>query len=328
MTSDDKEELQEFPPEAFHQIIDHRTRIYENLANDALKLLSIQLLIIPMSLSFVSLLIEVAGRSSSSKETGSVVKEVIRNIDYSLFQYGIISGFVSILLATIVYHVSRKRAMETPNLLFQHYSPEVLSTEPVRADSSGRTRNIVERVESANDFLVEEYGKYLDTRSYGEVVRTSFDAIDSQRTLLRTFTTISLIGILLSALLIFLSLFKSIYKPVIQIVSLLGVLAILIFFYSPYKAQILLFIERSIGIANKLSAILLSVIENGIRFLFRTLKRKAERNPRATVLLAISVSFLTSGVLFIPNNKLAYSGFLVMALFFGVSGIWVGIRKD
>lgn len=322
---DSDKDFEDLSKDAFHQIVDYRTRIYENLARDALQLLSIQLLIIPISLSIVSLLIEVVSRSDAATETDSVITWVIQNIDYSLFQFGIVFGIVAISLSSVVYHFARKKAMESPNMLFNRHYPEALSKDP--AFEEGYISKVAKEVKTANERIVERHGDYLDTRSYQEKIRTRFDGPESDRTSLRLLTSLSLIGTLSSALLILLSLIKPLYPPILQLATLLAVIAFIIFVNLPYPMFILLTIERIFGIAKKSLGILNSIVDKSTKLIARQLSDAVSGHPKATFLLLIYFSMSTSGIYLGPKEGSFHQWFIAIGLLFGTLGILIGLKN-
>jgi hypothetical protein len=99
-------------------LVDYRTRLYNNFASDALSILSIQLLILPISLSIISLFPQFTDKEPATLFTNH--KLYIFGITGT--QYVTFAAFfaiVAVLTSVETYYIARKKATNQPNLLLE-----------------------------------------------------------------------------------------------------------------------------------------------------------------------------------------------------------------
>lgn len=301
------------------QLVEYRTRFYENLANDALSLLSIQLLVLPVSISIISLLIEVAAVGSSSSESVSPVARVIENVDYSLFRPGATIGIATIILSVLVYHMSRKLASEQANLLLEHHYPDEVTTE-LNEEEAPR---LVVYLYKAYEDLRRDHKKYFDTCTYEDTVKTPFD--EFWMSFGRASFTAALIGTPISAALLLLSLVKSIYEPATYVALFLTRNALVLVEYIAIPVIAILLLEQVVG---TLPSILVAVLDKYLRPVLRSIKQVVVANPLPISIVSFSFLLMSSSTFVLRGESgLLLPISIVIGLITTIFGIVVLIFK-
>ena len=103
------ERIDKIPNKLVEKLVEYRVRIFENLASDALTLVSIQLFVTSL---FSSLYIGLSSNNTNYEE------QFLESINRSpSFAIAILSYIVAVPLAIIIYHQARKKASDLPNEL-------------------------------------------------------------------------------------------------------------------------------------------------------------------------------------------------------------------
>jgi hypothetical protein len=108
---DSSERVGKIPSELVDKLVEYRVRIFENLASDALTLVSIQLFVVSL---FSSLYVGLSSNNANYE------KQFLNSINRSpSFAIAIISYIIPVPLAIIIYHQARKKAGNIPNELIR-----------------------------------------------------------------------------------------------------------------------------------------------------------------------------------------------------------------
>lgn len=228
----------------FHKLIEHRVRLYENLASDAISLLNIQLFILPITLSVTSLALEFV-RGGSNESTASVLRSLANNVDLTLLRWGVMLGLVAVMLSALTYHLSRKRAAGQSRYLIQWHEPDLLETGGVINRYQENHEVVDNIVKSVKESTVGRYSDRIDDKR--ENVSQPVDSVGTSPSLLRAMVTLNLLTTLASVTLVFLSVFKVIYPPVIQIALVLTFVAAVLLIYALSFSALLTVLEYLLG---------------------------------------------------------------------------------
>lgn len=304
--------------DVFLQLVEYRKRFYENLANDSLRLLSIQLLVLPVSISVISLLIEVISKADSSGSV-SPVEQVIRNVDYTLFRPGAIVGISSIILSVLIYYVSRKRASNAPNLILEKYHPEAIE------NGNGISSAISGIQNPSSNILYDRYGEYIDSKNYEQVAKSSFN--ESDDAFWRASFMLGLVGTLGSAGLIFLSFIKSVYEPATSVTIFLMRNAILLIEYSFIPVILVLFLEKMFHKGGTTLFLLTHATIDVFSVLMVKIKKLAIRAPIGSLLFVIYFFILVSGSVVLRGESRRLTGSIMAGgIFVGIVGVILLIK--
>jgi len=234
--------------ELFHLLIEHRTRIYENLARDALTLLSIQLFILPITVSLISFLFQVLdGRNGG--EALQVLSDLTKNADTLLLQVGLGLGIAAILLTVIAYHAARGRASRQAKYLIQWHQPELLESQTVTGNLREKSEYFDQFSESIQQTFVEKHSDKMP--DFGSEITQRPGSQKSGHTFLRSTITLAVLTTLASASLIVISLVQVIVTPVLAIFLTLLLVAIYSLIYGISLITILSLAEYAVTVGMK-----------------------------------------------------------------------------
>lgn len=254
--------------ELFHQLIEHRTRIYENLARDALALLRIQLLILPITVSLISFLFQFLNSGSSG--ASSVIESLVDGANLALLQVGISLGLTAIILSVLLYHFSRKWASSQSKYLVQWHQDDLLEPKTL-------TEQLRNKSEAFDLVFGWVYESAVQPHSDGitdlrmDITENPGDP-NSWFTLIRAALTVDLFTTLSSALLIILSLVEVIVAPVLAISGgfLIAAAGLLLYLFS--FSTVLIVVEYGISASRRIISVLLGVISSVLKTQARKVK--------------------------------------------------------
>ncbi|GGM26928.1 hypothetical protein [Haloarcula argentinensis] len=106
----------------FQELLEYRVRSYENLARDSLTVLSIQLFILPIGLSIVSIIISIFV-GSGTENIPQQIAEKYSSQAGKLFD-ALTYALGAIALSTISYYISRRQAELLPELALERSLPD------------------------------------------------------------------------------------------------------------------------------------------------------------------------------------------------------------
>jgi len=108
--------------EDFRDLLEYRVRFYENLANDALSVLNIQLFVLPVGLSIISIIISIFADSGTQNVVHRISEEYASQAG-QLFD-ALSFAVAAVLLSIISYYISRRQAGKLPELALERGLPE------------------------------------------------------------------------------------------------------------------------------------------------------------------------------------------------------------
>lgn len=241
-------------------LLNHRIRIFENLADDALSLLSIQLLVAPISISTISFITKIGAKLG---ETSTSLSKILESVDIGLVTIGISFATVSVSLTILSYYIARRKASRYPNNLIDIFDSGGSSS----METIENVDSMIERIFSEdtlkyriyNDLLSPAGGTYLEAqRKYGELGKTPSDKIvgefDSQYSierLLRTTLFFSLILSLGAFTLMLIGILESVIPSASRIAKLLLLLSLVFLLYFIPIAIVVGYLEQVFVILNK-----------------------------------------------------------------------------
>lgn len=306
------DEEDEFDDGLFYQLVEYRTRFYENLANDALTLLSIQLFILPITISIFSLLIQVISEGDNS--ASSSVTKIVKNVDYTLFRPGAIVGMFAIFLTVLIYHFSRREASKQPNLLLQRYFPGAFNNR--KLEGKFRWRNYAENVGDSLDIKLKEH---FEPDSYHKQVKKPFS--DSDEALWRASFTVALSATLGSTALLLISFIKSVYLPVTDATLFFIRNAMVLLSYFAIPAFSILAIEWLIGRAGPTTTFITNVVGKLAHIQARKFKKFTLHQPVLVFLFLLYFLLVGSSSFFLTESSgIMKSVFITIGLLSGITG--------
>lgn len=235
------------------ELVALRQQLYNSIADDALSLLNIQLLSLPITLSLISLLLTLfLGNTGEEQQIGD---QISNSADIQLIMTGLLILSGSILWSVFVYHYSKRYAHQAPNQFIDTLQEE-----------NSRDRNYYDSehpmavlFEYTNQKLrpaqnIAEKGKLEVDSQRGGYQR--FDEVASKERFLRHSSVFAIVSTVIGILLVVIGLTKS----VIPYADYLGI-------------QILLYVVIFLPIIAALVYVIdtLTLVGSPIRFLYEFL---------------------------------------------------------
>ncbi|CQR51237.1 MULTISPECIES: hypothetical protein [Haloferax] len=223
----------------FHEIINYRKNIYDNLASDSLSILSIQLFIIPLTISLISLVSRVAA-NNENKET-SIIVDMARDLNNPMTVLAIFGMVMSISLSSITYYNARRKSNAQLRYLSERYYSQDTETA----------------LEQVYQWYNSVFGDHVEKPSSYEDVIESFKKGDNPGEFIRATLATSLFLTLSSLAIIFDLVVSTVFNQVTSILIIIGILTVIGLTYVRHIAALILYSEQ---IANKLNRFLISVL--------------------------------------------------------------------
>ena len=273
------------PDAVFLELANHRIRVYENIASDALTILSIQLFIVPVSLSVISLSVNIALTENSKINSASELFSSLTEQDALFILFAAIFAIVAVCLTTASYYIARKRAAAFPNYIIERYvdrSDDVnegelnalqLKAYQVKKQVSEKYELIVSDVKE--DYEPDEWA----SQTFGAPLSVS-DSLRSTLVISLSLTIVSL-GIVLVKIL------KQVYPPIEPLSLYILIVSIFVLNYYLGSLTVIQTLEHMVGPAiNLIISVVLLLIKTTFDTAMKFIKYGI-RSPKPTVLLLI-----------------------------------------
>lgn len=246
--------------ELFHLLIEHRTRIYENIARDALTLLSIQLFVLPVAVSLISFLFRVFERDQQT-EPLDTISQLINNT--GLFIYGVVAGFAAVLLTVLVYHLARRGASKQSTYLVQWHQPDLLESGTVTDQFRENSEKFDRLFERVHQSTIERYSESIpDNRPAISELPAS---PSSGLTWLRSTMTVCILSTLASATLILISILESVFPAVGAVFLIVVGVAFIVLSYALPLIPVLSVLEYGLFVTLRALDMITGVIRGAIK---------------------------------------------------------------
>ncbi|MFC7204704.1 hypothetical protein ACFQJC_14385 [Haloferax namakaokahaiae] len=259
------------------QIVQHRSDIYDRLASDSLSILSIQLFVIPLTISLISLVSRVV--SNMEGEASESITTLATALDTQNTGFAVIGMLFSISLTSITYYLARRKASNQFIYLSQWEN---------RNKGSDSSTWVFERYRRIFDNHVETRTDYSD-------ITDQFKQGSKPGEVLRAALGTSLFVTLASLAVIFNQVTSAISNEITSILVVLGFSTFLILIYSQTLVSLVLIAEEIVGVNSRFVQTVFSylvfsedslVMNNPFRnlsilslFLFLTLPYLEDPNP-------------------------------------------------
>lgn len=233
----DRGNRDDLKPEVASDLVEYYVRIYENLADDALSILSIQLFVIPISISLTSLFLVSGG--NKDKEPSKMLIELYNSGDSNLMIWGIIFASFSVCTSALSYYLARRTASKRPNLLInyrnlqQRYLEESEVSlveyidEQAKNNSSTPYRvynSIIKPTRETYQQAINEY----ENPTVEETLVSEFDTVFSLEQQLRNTLFLSLITSLMSVSFFFIGILESSFSVIADTMVLASIIVALL----------------------------------------------------------------------------------------------------
>lgn len=235
--------------EDFRDLLEYRVRFYESLANDALSVLNIQLFVLPVGLSIVSIIISIFADSGAQNVVQRISKEYSSQVG-QLFD-ALSFAVAAILLSIISYYISRRQAGKLPELALERGLPEQLNETIDQKVAKGIIKH--SKIESFNSVSLNTspderlIAKYNTAFTWKEVVRITLPA-----SIILTFFSISEVF----------EAFFGDFLPVTQIRTALLVTSLVIVFGLIGNFLYVYFVEGAVSSSIGISGVILETIDH------------------------------------------------------------------
>lgn len=274
-------------------IINIRIKIYNSLSNDALTILSIQLFVFPLLISAVSLINELV-KANKDSTSGGISEQLISQISGIAIFDGLIFLITEIILTTLVYYDSRRRATKQPEYMAE------------QEDMDFSTDNLFGSIASSYFEKERKHGTEPPTR---EDILQSFDREVPLGTPHRLGLLFSLLASFYSVYKVGNELFSVAYPSLNQIlftmISFAAFLVVLMIVYSP----IVSIFEGGLGFMARISKtcvfILVEWIENVLILLWKIIWNQIKDGN-----IFVNISALTAFLLLSFGSSKFPSGYI------------------